>query len=36
MIFFGGGGGALALEDEACDPLLFQKGAFSQQQIKNT
>ena len=35
MIFFGGGG-ALALDDEACDPLLFQKGgAFSQQQIKH-
>ena len=35
MIFFGGGGGALALDDGACDPLLFQKGAFSQQQIKH-
>ena len=33
MIFFGGGG-ALALDDGACDPLLFQKG-FSQQQIKH-
>ena len=29
------GGGALALDDGACDPLLFQKGAFSQQQIKH-
>ena len=28
MIFFGGGGGALALEDGACDPLLFQKGGI--------
>ena len=28
-------GGALALDDGACDPLLFQKGAFSQQQIKH-
>ena len=29
MIFFGGGGGALALDDGACDPLLFQKwGIF--------
>ena len=35
MIFVGGGGGALALDDGACDPLLFQKGAFSQQQIKH-
>ena len=34
MIFFGGGGG-LALDDGACGPLLFQKGAFSQQQIKH-
>ena len=30
------GGGALALDDGACDPLLFQKGwAFFQQQIKH-
>ena len=35
MIFFGGGG-ALALDDGACDPLLFQKGALSQQQIKHS
>ena len=28
MIFFGGGGGALALDDGACDPLLFQKGGI--------
>ena len=35
MIFFGGGGGALALDDGACDPLLFQKGGISQQQIKH-
>ena len=28
MIFFGGGEGALALDDEACDPLLFQKGGI--------
>ena len=34
MIFFGGGG-ALAIDDGACDLLLFQKGAFSQQQIKH-
>ena len=27
MIFFGGGG-ALALDDGACDPLLFQKGGI--------
>ena len=26
MIFFGGG--ALALDDGACDPLLFQKGGI--------
>ena len=29
MIFFGGGG-ALALDDGACDPLLFQKGGIFQ------
>ena len=29
------GGGALALDDGACDPLLFQKGAFSQHPIKH-
>ena len=29
MIFFGGrGGGALALDDGACGPLLFQKGGI--------
>ena len=28
MIFFGGGGGALDLDDGACDPLLFQKGGI--------
>ena len=29
MIFFRGwGGGALALDDRACDPLLFQKGGI--------
>ena len=28
MIFFGGGGGALALDDGACDSLLFQKGGI--------
>ena len=29
MIFFAGGGGALALDDGACGPLLFQKeGIF--------
>ena len=28
MIFFGGGGGALALDDGVCDPLLFQKGGI--------
>ena len=28
MIFFGGGGGALALDDGACDPLSFQKGGI--------
>ena len=28
MIFFGVGGGALALDDGACDPLLFQKGGI--------
>ena len=27
MIFFGGGG-ALALDDGACDPFLFQKGGI--------
>ena len=27
MIFFGGGG-ALALDDGACDPLLIQKGGI--------
>ena len=27
MIFFGGGG-ALALDDGACDPLLFQNGGI--------
>ena len=27
MIFFGGGG-ALALDDGVCDPLLFQKGGI--------
>ena len=27
MIFFGRGGG-LALDDGACDPLLFQKGGI--------
>ena len=32
---FRGGGGALALDDGACGPLLFQKGEFSQQQIKH-
>ena len=35
MIFFGRGGGALALDDGACGLLLFQKGAISQQQIKH-
>ena len=30
------GGGALALDDGACGPLLFQKGAFSQRQIKHS
>ena len=29
------GGGALALDDGACGPLLFQKGGISQQQIKH-
>ena len=29
------GGGTLALDDGACEPLLFQRGAFSQQQIKH-
>ena len=28
MIFFGRGGGALDLDDGACDPLLFQKGGI--------
>ena len=28
MIFFGGGGGALALDDGECGPLLFQKGGI--------
>ena len=28
MIFFGGGGEALALDEGACDPLLFQKGGI--------
>ena len=28
MIFFGRGGGALALDDGACDQLLFQKGGI--------
>ena len=27
-IFRKGGGGALALDDGACDPLLFQKGGI--------
>ena len=29
MIFFGGGGGALDLDDGACGPLLFRKGGIS-------
>ena len=28
MIFFGGGVGALALDEGACGPLLFQKGGI--------
>ena len=27
-MIFSGGGGALALDDGACDPLLFQKGSI--------
>ena len=34
MIFFGGGGGALALDDGACGPLLFQKGGIFPTTIK--
>ena len=29
------GGGALASDDGACDPLFFKRGTFSQQQIKH-
>ena len=32
-IFRREGGGALALDDEACGPLFIKRGAFSQQQI---
>ena len=36
MIFFGWGGGALALDDEACDQIIIPKGGyFPKKQIKH-